>query len=99
MSRFLVRGKRDKFEILEIRPTKHFTAKLKQNYHFFGKETFGVVTSVIGEKPGERSVQFDVYEVKQDGYIVLKTNKGGCMKILSDIHVTFVLLWIDVHVM
>ena len=74
-----MRGKRDKFEILEIRPTKHFTAKLKKNYHFFGKETFGVVTSVVGEKPGERSVQFDVYEIKQDGYIVLKTNKGGCM--------------------
>ena len=44
--RFLVRGKRDKFEILEIRPTKHFTVKLKQNYHFFGKETLGIVTRV-----------------------------------------------------
>ena len=72
-----MRGKRDKFEILEIRPTKHFTAKLKQNYHFFGKETLGIVTSIVGEKPGERSVQFDVYEVKKDGYIVLKTNKGS----------------------
>ena len=75
-----MRGKRDKFEILEIRPTKHFTAKLKQNYHFFGKETLGIVTSIVGDKPGERSVQFDVYEVKKDGYIVLKTNKGGCKR-------------------
>ena len=48
---------------MEVKPKKHFTAKLKQNYHFFGKERLGIVTSIIGDKPGERQLQFDVYEV------------------------------------
>ena len=46
-----------------MKPKKDFTAKLKQNYHFFGKEKLGIDTSIIGDKPGERQLQFDVYEV------------------------------------
>ena len=73
-TRFLVRGERDNFEIIEIKPKKNFTIKFKQNYHFFGKQTFGIVTSILGDNPGERQLQCDIYEVKKEGYIVLKTD-------------------------
>ena len=73
-TRFLVRGERDNFEIIEIKPQKNFTIKFKQNYHFFGKQTFGIVTSILGDNPGERQLQCDIYEVKKEGYIVLKTD-------------------------
>ena len=75
-ARFLVRGKRQQFEILEIRPKKHITAKLKPNYLFFGKQSFGIVTSIIGDCLGERQLQFDVYEVNKDGYILLQTDES-----------------------
>ena len=75
-TRFLVRGERDNFEIIEIKPKKNFTIKFKQSYHFFGKQTFGIVTSILGDSPGERQLQCDIYEVKKEGYIVLKTDES-----------------------
>jgi len=75
-TRFLVRGKRSKFEILELSPMKTLTTKLKQSCWFSGTERFGIVTSTIGllEEAGNRQVQFDVYEMKQKGHIALMTS-------------------------
>jgi len=75
-TRFIVRGTRSRFEILELRPMKTIATKLKPNYKFFGKDKFGVVTSIIGHEnePSNRRVQFEVYEVKQDGHVVLLTS-------------------------
>jgi len=72
-TRFIVRGERSRFEILELSPMKKIAAKLKPNFKFFTNDKFGVVTSIIGE-PGNRRVQFDVYEVRQDGHVILKTS-------------------------
>jgi len=75
-TRFLVRGTRSSFEIVELSPMKTLTAKLRQSCKFFGSERFGVVTSIIGlqEEAGNRQVQFDVYEVKQKGHVALMTS-------------------------
>jgi len=75
-TRFIVRGKRSRFEILELSPMKKIAAKLKPNFKFFANDKFGVVTNIIGHdnEPGNRRVQFDVYEVKQDGDVVLLTS-------------------------
>jgi len=68
-TRFIVRGSRDDFEILEIEPMKKITPTLKSK--FFANQKFGIVTSIKGDEPGKRSVQFDVYEVSRNGYVVL----------------------------
>jgi len=72
-TRFIVRGTRDHFEILEIKSRRIIKPTLKSN--FLAKEKFGVVTNIIGEEPGKRSVQFDVYEVNRNGYVVLQESE------------------------
>ena len=81
-NRFLIKGKRDNFEVLEIKPQKALIAKLKQSYHFFGKQSFGIVTNIVGDKPGDRELQFEVYEVVTNGHIILQTDDCNNTKVL-----------------
>merc|ERR1719369_2051067 len=72
--RFLVKGKVPDYQILEITPDQPLMLKSNKKWFFSGKskESFGLIT---GEHiPGQRDVQFDVYEVTDEGHIELRTN-------------------------
>merc|ERR1712215_283456 len=74
--RFLVRGKVSDYQILQITPDKPQPLMLKSNKKWFfsgkSKESFGLITGK--HIPGQRDVQFDVYEVTDEGHIELRTN-------------------------
>ena len=75
----MVRGKKSNFDILEIKPTKVPTdrIKLQKEHKFCGKEIFALVSSYSGEV-GERTLNCDIYKLKKDGYIILQMNEGYC---------------------
>jgi len=74
-TRFIVRKWKDDFEMLEIEPMQKKTMKLKSANLFSANQKFGIVTSIKCDEPGNRSVQFDVYEVNRNGYVVLQKSK------------------------
>merc|ERR1711936_157438 len=77
-SRFIVKGTRDAFEILEIKPQKITPLKLKKSYFFSKKQRFGIVTHILNaDNPGERKIQFDVYDVSKDGYVLIETDEDS----------------------
>merc|ERR1711936_280085 len=77
-SRFIVKGTRDAFEILEIKPKKINPLKLKKSNFFSKKQRFGIVTHILNaDKPGDRKIQFDVYDVTKDGYVLIETDEDS----------------------
>jgi len=72
-TRFLVKGTRSSFEIIEIKPGRPLPAKLKTSGLVKRAETFGIITNTSGEE-GKRKIQLEQYQVSGDGNIDLQTD-------------------------
>ena len=74
-TRFVFRGTRASFEILELHPDRPLPTKLKRSGWIKRLETIGIITNSSGEE-GKRKVQVLKYQVPSgDGNIDLKSDK------------------------
>ena len=75
-SRFLVIQTGRGLEMKTIKPEKPHTAALPQEFYFFGKQRFGLITNIVEDKrkPGEKKIWCAIYEVNDEGYICLETH-------------------------
>jgi len=78
-TRFIVKGTRDAFDLIEIKASKkNSTIKLNKSNFLSKKHRFGIVTHIVNaDKPGERNIQFDVYDVSKDGNVLIETDEDG----------------------
>lgn len=74
-TRYIVRGKEDKFEILEVL-RNDFVVKLHKKHKVgglkFGDEILGVVQKIRRNADGKRKVQFNVFQLDREGLILLR---------------------------
>jgi len=75
--RFLVIQTGRGLEMKTIKPEKPQTAALPQEFYFFGKQRFGLITNIVEDKrkPGEKKIKCAIYEVDDEGYICLETHQ------------------------
>jgi len=69
---FLVRGSRNNYDVLAIRPRQFNSYETLLKYYFFGKQKFGFITNVQ-----DGNIVYDVYELdwpQLGGYIMLWEN-------------------------
>ena len=80
-TRFLVVGSSKSFKVLALKPQKLDCAtqfhKLPQEYFFFGKQKFGIITNMATNKRNIREIECEIYEVDEEGSIVLQTNAAN----------------------
>jgi len=76
-NRFLVIQTGRGLEMKTIKPEKPHTAALPQEFYFFGKQRFGLITNIVEDKskPGEKKIRCAIYEVNDEGFICLNTHQ------------------------
>jgi len=77
-ARFLVVGSSQSFKVLALKPQNLQDAKqfhrLPQEFFFFGKQKFGIITNMATNKSNIREIECKIFEVNEEGSIVLQTN-------------------------
>ena len=80
-TRFLVVGSSKSFKVLALKPQKLDCAtqfhRLPQEYFFFGKQKFGIISSIATNKRNIREIECEIYEVGEEGSIVLTTDAAN----------------------
>jgi hypothetical protein len=76
--RLIVVGSSKSFKVLALTPQKLENAtefhKLPQEYFFLGKQKFGIITNMATDESNIRLIECAMYEVNEEGYIVMQTN-------------------------